>query len=44
VPLNDGASAWRVLRALEAADQSMREDSALVALGVAAWRQPALAH
>jgi predicted dehydrogenase len=44
VPLNDGAGALRVLRALEAADQSMREDSALVALCVPEWREPALAR
>jgi predicted dehydrogenase len=31
-PINDGASGLRVLRALEAADRSMREQSALVSL------------
>jgi len=43
VPLNDGASGLRVLRVLESADRSMREDSALVGLGPAAT-SPLLVH
>jgi predicted dehydrogenase len=35
-PLNDGRNGLRVLRALEAADRSMRADSALVELGAPA--------
>ncbi len=42
-PINDGVGALRVLRALEASDQLMRNESALVSLnGVAASVQPAL--
>jgi predicted dehydrogenase len=43
VSLNVAASALRVLRVLEAADHSMREDSAVVGSVVAEWR-PVLVH